>query len=115
MDFNDKGQVINGSGTYAAIASGIAGGKSVLVAWTDVGGKEYDLIFTQGPAQSGTPKNGWRSDDIFLGVDDIGVAAFIRSNQDIDINYVKDSYNGLLSDPTLTNITILLNEVRKLM
>jgi hypothetical protein len=115
MDTNSNGQVINGSGTFSTIAAAIAGGKAVLIAWVDDTATEVDLLISQGPPQTGSLQKGIRSDDVFFGVMGVGTWGFVRDNDPIDPLVFNSAYNNYFQDPTLTNLTALLNGIRALM
>lgn len=87
MDYSfsqDQYEVVtNSEDTYNAVAACLRDHGSVIIAWTDGEGTQFDILFTLKPLQCGPVQGGIRGpSDLFVSIMRIGAFAFELGESD---------------------------------
>lgn len=68
MNYDEYGEVINGTDTFTSVANKLMNHKPVLIGWTDGQGSHYDVLFVLGVDKHGTVQGGVDSTDLFVSI-----------------------------------------------
>lgn len=139
MNARPDGEIINGPGTYKAIAEYLKKGKgSVLIGWTDEHYTHYDILFTYTAMAalsqalngvflttedengkedfeflSGSFQGGIRPSDLFISIMRVGSFGFEINGRDTDPDYYEEKFRFKFGDESKQKVADLFNGVRK--
>lgn len=68
MNYDDFGEVVNGTDTYETIARNLKLGISTIIGWTDGEASHFDILFTKGAEPHGTLQGGVEGSDLFISI-----------------------------------------------
>jgi len=112
MDTDAYGIVYNSEKTYQHLAVSLQN-TPMVIAWTDMEGSQYDILFTLRPFIHGPIQGGIKNSYLFVSVMRIGAFAFDTSSPDFAPRYVGEKL-GVMSEPLTDLINGVLRNLRSL-
>lgn len=115
MQYDPYREVVNGEGTYRAIAEHLRQEESVLVGWTDGQMTHLDILFSVNPVAYGSNiQGGVRPRDLFVSVMRWGSFGFELNTDDTHPGYIDEKLGNRASfGPTAEPLAELINGVKK--
>lgn len=113
MKRDEYGTVLNAPETFEAIAKNIRGGFSVLIAWTDEEGTQFDILFARHPITNGPVQGGIQSSDLFVSIMRIGAFGFDISNTDTHPSYYAEKLHLRSGGLSCDKLAELINGIKK--
>lgn len=90
MNYDDYGEVVNGTLTYKDIADKLMDGKSVIIGWCDESYTHYDIYLSLGKCKKYGPlQRGIKETDLFVGI--VGRAFFgFKADSEKNVGYYEE-------------------------
>lgn len=107
-NFDAWQEVVNGSETYAVIASELADHQCCIVGWTDCQSTHLDVLFTLSPNQFGSVQGGIRGAGyLFVTIIRCGAFAFkVGRTKPLHSSYIAEKLGIPDHDPHQPNVTL---------
>lgn len=112
MNYDSYGEVVNGEGTYKAIAMHLKAEGSVIIGWTDNMMTHFDILFTPGAYSYGSLQGGVLGNDLFVSIMRRGAFGFEKDKDDTHAGYYGGKLGGGLGS-TGEALAELINGVKK--
>ena len=117
MDYDEYGEVINGSDTYKRIATNLRTGGKTLIGWTDQQGTHFDILFCFGAMAYGNNIQGGIAPkrDLFVSIMRWGAFAFAVERADTHWGYFEEKLGsrGGFGELAGTKLAELINGVKR--